>query len=102
MTDWAALRDAYGPANQVPALLAAAEEASTDDGGPWDELWGRLCNQGSVYSASYAALPVLARIITRHAPSGYVAALHLAAEILASTDGPDHSHSVRDRYANDV
>ena len=32
MTDWAALRHAYGTAEDVPALLAAAEESGTDFG----------------------------------------------------------------------
>lgn len=55
MTEWASLRDAYGSAELVPALLAAIEEAGTDDGDLWVGLWSRLCDQGTVYSASYAA-----------------------------------------------
>jgi hypothetical protein len=102
MTDWASLRDAYGSAEQVPALLAAAERAGTDEGGPWDDLWGRLCHQGTVYSASYAALPALARMSRRPARSGYVEALHLAAAIIASNDGPEDSTSVRRRYENEL
>ena len=49
MTDWALLTDAYGPADEIPALLA---DASTDDSSAWDELWGRLCHQGTVSTAS--------------------------------------------------
>jgi hypothetical protein len=47
MTEWAALRDAYGSADQVPALLATAATSGTDEGGPWDELWALLCHQGT-------------------------------------------------------
>lgn len=101
VTDWASLRDAYGSAADVPALLAAAEAAAADEGGVWDELWARLHHQGTVYSASYAALPVLAGISRQHPPSGYVAALQLAAVILASRGPEDHA-VVRRRYENDV
>ena len=96
------MRDAYGSAEHVPALLATAAAAGADDGGPWDELWGRLCHQGSVYSASYAALPTLAQMSAQHDPSGYVAALHLAASIIASNDGPEEKAIVRQRYAHEL
>lgn len=102
MTTWAALQDAYGPAEHVPALLKTAETARTDVGEPWDELWGRLCHQGTVYSASYAALPVLTQISAQQEPSGYVASLHLAAAIIASTDGPEDPAVVRHRYERDL
>jgi hypothetical protein len=102
MTPWAALQDAYGSAEHLPALLTTAATAGTDVGGPWDELWGRLCHQGTVYSASYAALPVLAQISAQHEPSGYVAALHLAAAIIASTDGPEDPAVVRQRYEREL
>ncbi|MDX6238303.1 MAG: hypothetical protein QOG10_3118 [Kribbellaceae bacterium] len=48
MTNWVALQDAYGSARDVPNLLAAAEAGTGDDRGVWDELWGRLCHQGTV------------------------------------------------------
>jgi len=71
-------------------------------GYPWDDLWSRLCHQGTVYGASYAALPALAAMGRQHPPTGYIAALHLAAGIIASTDGPEDSASVRQRYAYEV
>jgi hypothetical protein len=102
MTDWASLRDAYGSAEQVPALLAAAEQAGTSDGSAWDDLWGRLCHQGTVYSASYAALPALATMCLRHTAGGYSPALYLTAAVIASTDGPEDPASVRRRYAREI
>lgn len=95
MTDWGSLRDAYGPADGVGALL---ERAESDDRAVWDELWSRLCHQGTVYSASYAALPHLTRLAGRRAPAGYVEPLALACAILASEDGPEDSSTVRSRY----
>lgn len=52
MTSWTSLRDAYGTAGPVEPLL---ERGDTQDRTIWDELWSRLCHQGTVYSASYAA-----------------------------------------------
>jgi hypothetical protein len=103
MTEWASLHDAYGSAEHVPALLASAAAAGTDGGGLWDELWGRLCHQGTVYSASYAALPTLAQMSAQRGPGGYVPALHLAAAIIASNDGPEEDTAVvRQRYAYEL
>ncbi|MEU0662599.1 HEAT repeat domain-containing protein [Streptomyces lavendulocolor] len=61
--DWAALEHAYGPADDVPDLLRAA--GSPDPGaraGALDELYPTLCHQGSVYSATAAAVPFVARL----------------------------------------
>ena len=65
-------------------------------------MWSRLCHQGTVYTASYAALPLLADIAERHGPAGYVAALDLASAIVASTDGPAEPAVVRHEYADVV
>jgi hypothetical protein len=103
VTEWASLRDAYGSAEHVPVLLAAAAAAGTyEDDDSWDDLWGRLCHQGTVYSASYAALPALAQMSLRHEPGGYIAALHLAAAIIASNDGPEDRALVRRRYEHEL
>lgn len=95
MIDWVGLRHAYGTAEDMPGLLAAAESSGTDFGPAWNEVWSRLCHQGTVYTASYASLPLLGEIAERHAPAGYVAALDLASAIVASTDGPRDSADVR-------
>jgi hypothetical protein len=102
VTDWASLRHTYGPADRVPLLLSEAEGSGRDDGEVWEELWTLLYHQGTVYSASYAALPALARMSRLHAPNGDVAALHLAAMIVAATDGPDGSATVRRRYKSEI
>lgn len=98
-TAWGDLCDAYGSAEHVPVLLAAADGASASNSAVWGELWGRLCHQGTVSTASYAALPALVDLSRRHGPAGYVPALHLAADIIASTDGPEPPAAVRRRYA---
>jgi len=63
---WSALSDAYGASSGIPKLLAHAEKLPEDTGGdvePYFSLWSALCHQGDVYSASYAALPHLVRIV---------------------------------------
>ncbi|MFG3256728.1 hypothetical protein [Streptomyces sp. NPDC048172] len=63
--DWAALEHAYGPADDIPGLLRAlasaeAEAEARDEA--LDTLFSSLCHQGSVYSATAAAVPFLARL----------------------------------------
>ncbi|MEV6107402.1 hypothetical protein AB0M28_22240 [Streptomyces sp. NPDC051940] len=61
--DWSALEHAYGPADDVPALLRAAGAADPAVREvALDELVSSLCHQGSVYSATSAAVPFLARL----------------------------------------
>lgn len=102
MTDWSSLRHAYGAATNVPDLLAAAEQSAAQVGSAWDDAWGHLCHQGTVYSASYAAIPLLAALVARAPVHGYMPGLHLAGAILASNDGPESSVDVRSRYASEV
>jgi hypothetical protein len=84
MTDWASLRDAYGDASPVPDLL---HELSTDETDPvWHELWSRICHQGTVYSASFAALPHLLKWSQGVAPAQRTMVLTLAAAIIRSQD----------------
>ena len=63
---WSALTDAYGASSGIPKLLRDAEklpEYTGSDMEPYGSLWSALCHQGDVYSASYAALPHLVRIV---------------------------------------
>ncbi len=102
MADWASLRHAYGPADDIPALLATASEAGLNAGNVWHELWGRLCHQGTVYSASYAALPALTHVASRAPAAGYMEPLALAAAILGSPTTPEKLRRVREEYRSQV
>jgi hypothetical protein len=46
-------------------LQAIERDPSTSDAneGPWFDLWSALCHQGDVYSASFAAVPHVVRIL---------------------------------------
>lgn len=84
MTDWSNLEHAHGEAGDVPPLLAGLSPVSTAE--VWGELWTRLCHQGTVYSASFAALPILADVAERWRPADRRMILMLASSILASDD----------------
>ena len=66
---WKELRHAYGPAEDIPNLIRAVAESEPTTASrrlsPWGEVWGRLCHQGDVYSATYAAVPHLVAIAER-------------------------------------
>ncbi|MFD8078354.1 HEAT repeat domain-containing protein [Streptomyces sp. NPDC059718] len=85
---WAELHHAYGPAGDVPALLRAltsqdqetAEEAE-------QELWGSLVHQGTVYRATVAAVPFLARLAVAGVRRGEL--LGMVGAVAESTDEHD-------------
>jgi hypothetical protein len=52
----------------------------------WEELWSRLCHQGTVYSASFAALPSLEAAARRWPAEHRLPALALGASIVVATD----------------
>ena len=99
MTHWQLLRDAYGSAEPVEALLARGD---SDDSAVWEELWSRLCHQGTVYTASYAALPRLAELAEHWQHSTFVQPLFLATCIIASTDGPERPAAIRAQHADPI
>jgi hypothetical protein len=100
MTDWAQLTHAYGAAHGIPLLL---ERAALDPASPvWNELWSRLCHQGSVYSASFAALPALTDLARQWSATDRFTPLVLASAILASTDRPYEAKDPRQTYAAEV
>lgn len=86
MVDWSTLKHAYGNASDVPALLASLSPDPPSD--VWHELWSRLYHQGSVYSASFAAVPVMADIAEQWNPGDRSQLISLAACILAAKDIP--------------
>jgi hypothetical protein len=87
MIDWTSLHHAYGEAGDVPALLNNLTPDPADE--VWGELWSRICHQGSVYTASFAALPALADAAGRWQPKQRAQPLALAGCILASEDCRD-------------
>jgi hypothetical protein len=62
--DWSRLRHAYGSAEDVPALLrdlaSPVDETAAE---AEQELWSSVVHQGTVYTATAAAVPFLARLV---------------------------------------
>ena|SRR5215467_5788249 len=64
---WNNWQDAYGSAATIPPLLqqVITNKSQKHDlqSGPWFELWSRLYHQGSIYTASYAAVIVISEAV---------------------------------------
>ncbi len=63
--EWANIQHAYGSASDIPALLRQLETFPIAEGQaePWFSLWSALAHQGDVYSASFAAVPHVVRVL---------------------------------------
>ncbi|GAA1395697.1 hypothetical protein [Luteococcus peritonei] len=81
--EWNLLRDAYGPATEIPELLAEAGASEREDGLAWRELRERLLHDGQISPASLAALEPLADLAVKGPSPVARAALDLAAGIVA-------------------
>jgi hypothetical protein len=92
---WSSLAQAYGSAENIPALLERAEidtRGGHIQGSTWFELWSALCHQGDSYTGSYAAVPYLVRLAELPAYRLQYDPLFLAASIDLSRlegSGPD-------------
>jgi hypothetical protein len=85
--EWRDLRHAYGPATDVPELLARARTDTRRGHTPdsaWFSLWSALYHQGDTYSASYAAVPYLVGLAELPAYRGNYDPLLLVSSIEAS------------------
>jgi HEAT repeat protein len=95
MVDWSTLEHAYGPADEVPELLAAiaaGEEPTADEA--VSELFTLLYHQGSTYSATEAALPALVDL----ALTGPAAHRPAFIAFLGSLAREDHTHPLIGAY----
>jgi hypothetical protein len=64
--DWSRLSHAYGAADDVPDLLRTLAEANPDTiADAWWDMYSALFHQGSVYSATAAAVPFLVGLAGR-------------------------------------
>ena len=64
---WSELVHAYGMASDIPHLLRQLETMPPFNGEeePWFSIWSSLAHQGDVYSASFAAVPHVVRILAQ-------------------------------------
>lgn len=100
---WRELTQAYGTAEDIPALIAYLDLAGEEERGEiWFGLWSTLCHQGDAYSGSYAAVPhLVAYAAPPRPPAECARALHLvgAVEIARIGDrGPSLPDDLADAY----
>lgn len=57
-----------------------------DDGDAWNDIWSAICHQGTVYTASYAAVPHVVAIALDRPPGKRVGFWHLVGAIAVSVD----------------
>ncbi|MEV8067860.1 hypothetical protein AB0P32_17280 [Streptomyces sp. NPDC085995] len=101
--DWSRLNHAYGPASDLPRLFAEAGDCGPDLAEvAWEDLWASLYHQGTVYPASFAALPVLADIATGRVPGGRRQALALAGRVVTEEQQLHPPGYVQSRYPSAV
>ena len=64
---WSELSHAYGDASDIPNLLRRLENMHSEEGEkePWFSIWSSLAHQGDVYSASFATVPHIVRILSQ-------------------------------------
>jgi len=81
---WKDLDHAYGDATDLPELLHRLASGYDD---VLDDVFGAVCHQGSVYSASFAAVPHLLQVALHASdPEWRAQVLILIGSIKASTD----------------
>ncbi|WP_282610661.1 hypothetical protein [Pelagibius sp. Alg239-R121] len=101
---WQELSHAYGPASDIPDLLASLASCPkyTDwRSEPYFSLWSALCHQGEVYTASYAAVPHVIQIALHNPGNAHWDFILLPTSIeLARTDerGPEVPADLSDSY----
>jgi len=100
MTDWNAVEHAYGKASDLADLLHRMTPDPRSE--VWGELWSRLCHQGTVYPASFAALPHLLEAARQWAPKDRGAVLAIAGSIVARHDQSLQFLNVRRLYSSEI
>jgi hypothetical protein len=94
---WSELHHAYGAADDVPELLEQLGGGNLED--VMGDLYSTICHQGTVYTASYAAVPHLAKIAgATQDPEQRAEILTLLGSIVAGADGSQIPADLRDDY----
>ncbi|QJT00330.1 hypothetical protein G9272_08550 [Streptomyces asoensis] len=99
--DWSRFEHAYGSAADLPQLLEQVGDPELADEA-WEELASALYHQGSVYTASFAALPALADIAADRIPGDRRLALLLAGRIVSAEQQVHEPGYVQTHYPDAV
>ena len=85
MIDWSKLSHAYGSAEDLPEILAGLEPDYRNCPA-WGDLIGRVCHQGTTYSASPYVLPYLSELAASWTGEARVMPLFLASSMVESRE----------------
>src|SRR5579863_4771016 len=92
-TDWSQLSHAYGEASDVPDMIRALAASDPDNRREeLDALWSSILHQGSVYTATAAAIPFLIELLEDpniHGKNDVLDLLQGAAEGWLDLDGDE-------------
>jgi hypothetical protein len=102
---WSELNDAYGKAIEIPKLLHGVMNDKNNSDALWFELWSRLCHQGSIYDASYAAVPCIVNAIPNEKTSININFFLLPISIEISrhqNNNPEIPESLKDIYTKSL
>jgi hypothetical protein len=82
--DWSSLRHAFGPADDVPALIRAVGSGDRHARREaFRTLYGNVYHQGSTYTATVAAVPFLLRVVASAAADAQADVLEYLSAICA-------------------
>ena len=104
---WRDYKDACGPAVTIPQLLQQLSKDPVVQTNPSDEPWfslcSSLCHQGDAYTASYAAVPHIVRVVleNKDKPSLNMNFFLLPASIeiaRANHQGPEEPKEIEAEY----
>jgi hypothetical protein len=101
--NWQRLRHAYGPAEDVPALIRSLDApAAKTRAAATEKLAGALAHQGTLYSASPRAVPFIVELVNHGKHANRAQLLRLLVDLtFGSTYGGLSSHDVEARFEAD-
>lgn len=104
---WSKLSHAYGSAADIPDLLKLLRVAGNNDSrrSIINDLWSALCHQGTIYSASIAAVPHITEICRENLENSLESELLLVTCIaIAWLDGqhPETDQALETSYLSSV
>ncbi len=95
---WSELQQCYGPATEIPQQLSKLLGSQNCSDDPHDVLFSRLCHQGTVYAATYAAVPHCVAALPKQGLQGQITLLMFLGEAIVTHDRPPVPNDLSSSY----
>ncbi len=95
---WAELEHAYGDATQLPTHLYELFDKQNYDDDPNHVLFGCLCHQGSVYTATYAAVPHVVNALATQSIQSQIWLFMFLGQVAISKDAEEIPNDLRSDF----